>query len=1660
MGYFSTPSYNPGSFSGWQAPRYAAGSVSTPTPPQPFVEKPDVNSLFGQGMNVVAAAGRAPAYMAERPLAWLNTATADPATGQGFVGDALGAIRGIPFLGPALGTAADLLAKASSIPATILNSGTASALAATNGAPDSTPLPAGPGATAQTFLYSMPIIGQVLSIADFVNGAQIRTVGDLRRYAYGLGFTPQDTADLAAGKRDIFSFGDKSVHQNEVINAVVQLGLDPTNLAFGLGVAGKLPKLSDGVGMVGRFFGALGTRVPLAHEAWTASSDLVRNANLVNYAGFAHTVAGLTRGAVRVNNAAGIGLTAAELTLNAVSPMSPDNTPRNGLLEQLADFSRRASRDQPLSNNNLFTLYAAFKFPFRRAVSDIRGNFQQAHFKASGSNILPSAVDLMVPGPASAMAARTTQFYQMFGGEHAAWAMIEQVAKSIAADSTVWRGSVVSALKPASMTELEFAVGVGGESVNRVLRTMLKQNKISGTAWQERAKTMFSNGLREIGDISGGVSFEFNPKFAATSWQEYQPIAARLAMMAEKRTPVVLGIMKSEAMPLELYAVLREELKNVAKVNDGFVPLDHMQTVIFDHPQLLRDEPARSYFARATTKGAPDMLPIGEIDKALNAASKEAKPLARYMHEFKTLEEREAAAGKLTRVHGYNAETGAVDPALAPGVGTATVTAMTHRVSRARAFGVKSATVDSAVQLRSTPSVKLIETNTAHALEDAGLNVERLHQGVVYSRSSGELVPSLTATLTPGASIATLRSTAVAMLETGSRKVGQQADEVVIAMSERDAVAHGLSLNGVEARWRVGRVTPEQANALGQLLVRSGLRGEYIGSTGMLRVFAMRNEIATVKELTDTLARIVPESPAAGAIKPELLRSHIEVIVNDGRNIKPLGAGEVALSDARQSISADLRYRAADRSFADRRVADELAGQSRQSQARLNRTVAAKSRAQSGDSAVVQGRVDAAWAKLEAKPTPAGVDKFLEEVANAGDPSLLPDALGVLKQAVKERMDGNPLAPALDEALLRAENDFIATGGNRGEVLFMAKMDGAAEAVLPWFDPSMRDLPPEALQKYAALQRELLSSGSPYVLKTPPIKGELAPHVYETSAGKIAQELIRPQADALKKLFSIGPVSALAKWQRMILSPRPFHATADVAKRELFNLLLNHGATVAEVNAYVDSLRAWAASSIHRFGDVPLFRSYDALPLGMYKQLAHGEEVVVNRLVDRLIGRKFVNGKPHPMFSRETLASVESAGGFGMLIDKSASGWWRGISDAARKGGVQGEVGRMLQTIYPRGFSIRHNGGKIFYHAFRFIADPRWWIMNAAESDILLGLKYGTRGRHKTPMSSLSQRYAHETEAQALSAADANLPIELMGTDASAAVALDVTGTGWYDPRRALQAKLMRTFDVESPKSMQRMLDDLPASDPIIQGLTKIVPDLPREKWGQQLFDMLDSFDKQGVKGTIDAAAKQMFDLDTYMQMNDSGILQRLHEVNQSTWNEIVRTVRGNPSRSVGEKLLNSYWLYWPISYQLKAARWLYDVATNKMFGRTTNLGGAWMLDHMLENHKRLMSQDPGYAAIWTDNPTSWFVLSMLMPITPFDIGVSLSPIPRKGLEMVHVFPERGNTPNDPISLVYAAAKFGPILTYDLLGQVAREPWFKNLFGQGEAPAPTVQLPH
>jgi hypothetical protein len=172
-------------------------------------------------------------------------------------------------------------------------------------------------------------------------------------------------------------------------------------------------------------------------------------------------------------------------------------------------------------------------------------------------------------------------------------------------------------------------------------------------------------------------------------------------------------------------------------------------------------------------------------------------------------------------------------------------------------------------------------------------------------------------------------------------------------------------------------------------------------------------------------------------------------------------------------------------------------------------------------------------------------------------------------------------------------------------------------------------------------------------------------------------------------------------------------------------------------------------------------------------------------------------------------------------------------------------------------------------------------------------------------------------------------------------------------------------------------------------------------------------------------------------------MLKRLVAINEQGWNDAAKLIFGQVDRSNLQRLANHPMLYWPISYQIKATRWLAGLLFDRAFGVDTGAGGAFTLGMLHEEHKRRMATDEQYALAVGQNPTLLFVAQMFFPITPIDIGVSLSPFTRLLMAMA--------TEDDPNSGYRRNIfSFGPGYTYfELLPRLFYEQSKAGSWAQG-----------
>lgn len=205
------------------------------------------------------------------------------------------------------------------------------------------------------------------------------------------------------------------------------------------------------------------------------------------------------------------------------------------------------------------------------------------------------------------------------------------------------------------------------------------------------------------------------------------------------------------------------------------------------------------------------------------------------------------------------------------------------------------------------------------------------------------------------------------------------------------------------------------------------------------------------------------------------------------------------------------------------------------------------------------------------------------------------------------------------------------------------------------------------------------------------------------------------------------------------------------------------------------------------------------------------------------------------------------------------------------------------------------------------------------------------------------------------------------------------------------QPDKLRGLLAEDPALMEDALRSLAKHDPELSATIKAMGDTP-DAWlkalDQHYRKIMDSVDPAAV-----ASAEVMKDAIADPALAE--LYGRLAQVNEELWGSVRNTFYGNPARSNVERWMNHYLLYWPISYQIKATKWLAKVLLDRAGGLKTNAAGAYGLDQLATYHSQLMQNDPDYAEFIQEHPTLLFAAQMLLPMSPDSIGVSLSPFTR-----------------------------------------------------------------
>lgn len=307
-------------------------------------------------------------------------------------------------------------------------------------------------------------------------------------------------------------------------------------------------------------------------------------------------------------------------------------------------------------------------------------------------------------------------------------------------------------------------------------------------------------------------------------------------------------------------------------------------------------------------------------------------------------------------------------------------------------------------------------------------------------------------------------------------------------------------------------------------------------------------------------------------------------------------------------------------------------------------------------------------------------------------------------------------------------------------------------------------------------------------------------------------------------------------------------------------------------------------------------------------------------------------------------------------------------------------IGKTLEAMY--GLVTNNKMVRTLYYIYRFGADMRYHAMNFFEGAMLYA------GRAVLRPGEFDRGLMGMTHDRMLRIGQD--PYSDVGYEFSRSRGRWAHKAYTKEEPDAIRGEIAR-IKAKDPKALERAFEEMAANDPELSKTIAAMGDNPHswmitmDKWYERILNATDP------KGVIDEEIGVLMAAEPAMQE----IYGRIQAVQHQLWDDVRSTFFGNPNRSQLERTLNSWLLYWPLSYTVKTTKWLLRTMFDRLGGLPTNAYGAYAIDKLSAEHNRLMAEDPEYAEWVKDNQTLIFTAQMIFPMTPWSVGVSLNPLMR-----------------------------------------------------------------
>lgn len=351
------------------------------------------------------------------------------------------------------------------------------------------------------------------------------------------------------------------------------------------------------------------------------------------------------------------------------------------------------------------------------------------------------------------------------------------------------------------------------------------------------------------------------------------------------------------------------------------------------------------------------------------------------------------------------------------------------------------------------------------------------------------------------------------------------------------------------------------------------------------------------------------------------------------------------------------------------------------------------------------------------------------------------------------------------------------------------------------------------------------------------------------------------------------------------------------------------------------------------------------------------------------------------------------------MVTEAANGLMRRSAERARMGGKVSPLeaaANAAYRVYQFGDGIEHVSdathriSKFWYPLLRFTADPMFMMMNLIEPYIYGITRNGVQKmRHSRTQAqaginkrAIDRASRHSVPAGGFADVE-NLPIETLMTDA-----------GVFTIPRNMRSSLEAEHQIGRMESYVNVLQDIPKSDPLAQLFQERFGTADPKQWAQQMDELMYGWLNDGPEATVMQSFRELTEEFGFTQQDIqmmSPFMQRLSEMHRALYDDLADLYIGRLNRAGIERVLDNFWLLWPLSYTIKATKWIASIMFYKIGGVRTGPLGAIMYDEYRQRFLRAVENDPELQEWLDDNQDFIFLFEMFLPMSPESIGVSLN---------------------------------------------------------------------